>query len=1005
MPHPTPCATAARHSHCRRLDPCLTEAHLGALSRGELAAEEAARTQRHVDGCARCYAQLLRGDRSDTDENVTGLLDRPPNWSAGTPPELNWQPGLDLGRYVILATLGQGGMGVVFRAYDKELDRAVALKALHQDAEEGTPSGAPVRLLREAQAMARLSHPNVVTVHDVVVLQKRVCVVMELVEGVNVREWLKSTPRRPWKQVVEVFRAAGEGLAAAHDAKLIHRDFKPDNVLVGQDGRARVTDFGIARLAGESGGGHATPPPQTQPAAPEASQSPSSGTPQTPPGGFNTVGAVTLGNALRGDSITREGQLVGTPRYMAPEQFDKLPADFRTDQFSFGLALYEALYGQHAFAGTRASEWLEHARRGEVRPPPAGSQVPPWIHRLLVRALAAAPEARFGSMRELTQALGQDPSQRRTRLVLGVGVAAAVGLALVAAVQVTRTRAQLCSGATERLAGIWDPARREEVQAAFDDTGLPFAQDSFSRAAQVLDSYTAKWVAVHQESCEATRVRGEQSDHLLTLRMACLEQRLKAVSAATELFARADPATVGKAKQLLDDLPRLDTCSDLATLTARLPPPEDPAVATEVERIRSELTRANLLAVAGRIEESGGVARAALTAAEKTGYSPVVAEAEAALGVVQYQEGDHDGAKRRYISAFTRALADGHDEVIGFAAVRVAANVLRLHQNKEALQWAGFAEAANKRAHDPNTAVLVNNSRGNSLRNEGDFVQAAEYYRQAMVEAKERLGPEHMTTLGTSYNHASALQNLGKFAEAQGKYAAVVETARRVLGPKHPFLAYALVGSALVGGYRGEVEQSRAFYKEALAISGDRGPNAAKAHEGLGRLALDERRFDQARTHLDAALKLSEATLPGGPESLGILAQQGRLWLHEGQLDLAWKRFAEVLAAGAKMSGTFDPVSNAQRGSAQILLLRKQPAKALPLAEAAVATLISTRGKSHLVTLESRLVVAEARWDLGQRDQAKALAAQVLTEAQVELPPTHPVRVQAKALAQGGRAE
>lgn len=981
------------------MDPCLTEAHLGALSRGELSAEEAARTQRHVDGCARCYAQLLRGDRSDTAENDTWALERPPGWTAN---ELNWQPGMDLGRYVILATLGQGGMGVVFRAYDKELDRAVALKALHQSEEEGSASGAPMRLLREAQAMARLSHPNVVTVHDVVVLQKRVCVVMELVEGVNVREWLKTTPRRPWKQVVEVFRAAGEGLAAAHDAKLIHRDFKPDNVLVGQDGRARVTDFGIARLAAEGSAGESTPagpPTELPPTAGGESQTPGVGATQTPAGGFVTVG----GGTLMGDAITREGQVVGTPRYMAPEQFDKRPADYRTDQFSFGLALYEALYGQHAFAGTRASEWLEHARRGEVRPPPPGSQVPPWLHRILVRALAAEPDARFASMRELTEALGHDPSQRRNRLLVGVGVAAALGLALVAAVQVTRTRAQLCSGSMDRLAGVWDPSRREAVHAAFAATGLPFAEDSFSRAALVLDGYTRQWVAVHQDSCEATRVRGEQSDQLLTLRMACLEQRLKAVSAATELFARADPATVGKAKQLLDDLPRLDTCSDLTALTARLPPPEDPAVATEVERIRSELTRANLLAVAGRVKEAGGVARAALSDAEKTGYSPVVAEAEAALGVVQYQEGDHDGAKRRYVSAFTRALADGHDEVIGFAAVRVAANVLRLHQNKEALQWAGFAEAANKRAHDPNTAVLVNNSRGNILRNEGDFAQAAEYYRQAMEEAKVRLGPEHMTTLGTSQNHASALQNLGRFGEAQGKYAAVVETARRVLGPKHPFLAYALVGSALVAGYRGEVEQSRAFYEEVLKISGGRGPNAANAHEGLSELAVEQRRFDDARKHLAAALQLTEATLPGGPESLGILAQQGRLWLHEGKLDEAWKRFGEVLAEGAKMSGTFDPVSDAQRGRAQILLLRKQPAKALPLAEAAVNTLISTRGKSHPVTLESRLVVAEATWDLGQRDQAKALAAQVLTEARVELPLTHPVCVQAKALAEGDR--
>ncbi|MDQ3263763.1 MAG: serine/threonine-protein kinase [Myxococcota bacterium] len=687
------------------MNSCLTQAELTALSRGELSPEEAAGAQAHVDTCPLCYAQLLRGDRPDTGGEETGVIQGGARWAEPSPSELNWQPGLDLGRYVILLTLGRGGMGVVFRAYDKELDRAVALKVLHQSEDEGgTPAAS--RLLREAQAMARLSHPNVVGVHDVVVLQRRVCVVMELVEGVNVREWLRSEPRRPWKEVVEVFRAAGEGLAAAHDAKLVHRDFKPDNVLVGQDGRARVTDFGIARLA-------STDPEKVL--TPGALKTPAGAGTET----FHTLSGGTVGGSTLGDTITREGQVVGTPRYMAPEQFEKLPADFRTDQFSFGVALYEALYGQHAFEGKKASEWLEHARRGEVRPPPPSSPVPMWIHRILVRTLSADPAGRFQSMRELNLALGRDPSQRRNRLLAGAGVAAAVVLALVAVGQSLRARAQLCSGAGDKLAGVWDPLRREQLRAAFTATGLPFAEDSSSRAQQVLDDYSSRWATTHQEACLATRVRGEQSDQVLTLRMGCLQQRLDAVAAMTDLFARADASTVGKAKQLLDGLPRLETCSDVSRLTARLPPPEDPQAAAEVERIRKELTRSMVLSEAGRVKEAGEIARPALAAAQQLDHPPLIAEAETNMAVVLSNENRPQEALELFTTAFAHALAQGHDEVLTTAAVRLAAMNVRTRQEKRSLEWATFAESANQRARDPETAAMVHNARGNVARNGG----------------------------------------------------------------------------------------------------------------------------------------------------------------------------------------------------------------------------------------------------------------------------------------------
>jgi serine/threonine protein kinase len=241
-----------------------------------------------------------------------------------------------LGRYVVLERLGAGGMGVVHRAYDTVLDRAVALKLLPSHG--GWRSGpARTRLLQEAQAMARLTHPHVVGVFDAGEVDGQVFIAMELVEGTTLRDWLQASARG-WREVVEVFTAAGRGLAAAHAVGLVHRDFKPSNVLVGRDGRVRVTDFGLAHAApGE-------PLPGTAPGLMD----------RAPP-----------------------GLAVGTLAYMAPEQFAGGAVDARADLFSFCVAFWEALHGELPFPGESAAERLTHAREGRLRPPPPSTRVPP----------------------------------------------------------------------------------------------------------------------------------------------------------------------------------------------------------------------------------------------------------------------------------------------------------------------------------------------------------------------------------------------------------------------------------------------------------------------------------------------------------------------------------------------------------------------------------------------------------------------------------------------------
>jgi hypothetical protein len=273
-----------------------------------------------------------------------------------------------LARFEILNRLGIGGMGVVYVAHDPLLDRQVAVKVLRTDA-HGALRAAELegRLLREAQAMARLSHPNVVTVHEVGIVDQQIFIVMELNDGGTLRAWLKQEPRPEVRERIRVFIEAGRGLAAAHAVRLVHRDFKPDNVLLARDGRVRVVDFGLVR-------------------APTAGDRPSRRPSR---------------DVYAEMSLTMSGAVIGTPAYMAPEQHRAEIADHRSDQFSFCVSLYEALYGRRPFAGETYRELVINILDGQSLPPPAGTDVPTRVHAVLARGLASEPGDRYPGMTAL----------------------------------------------------------------------------------------------------------------------------------------------------------------------------------------------------------------------------------------------------------------------------------------------------------------------------------------------------------------------------------------------------------------------------------------------------------------------------------------------------------------------------------------------------------------------------------------------------------------------------
>jgi len=290
-----------------------------------------------------------------------------------------------LGRYVVTEKLGGGGMGVVYAAHDPELNRKIAIKLMPPVLSDSmSASEGRARLLREAQAMARLSHPNVIVIYDVGTFDEEVFIAMEHVEGSTLAEWM-SQRKRPWREIASTFVQAGRGLAAAHAAGIVHRDFKPDNVLVDNDGRARVLDFGLARAA------HAAAGTNGEAAASTAAK------------------AVSAGAGMLGNAVTEPGKLMGTPAYMAPEQLKGQQGDAWSDQFSFCVALYQALYGERPFVGETVAALLEQMEQKNIGQAPSAVRVPARIRKALLRGLSWEREARYESMDRLLHELTRRP--------------------------------------------------------------------------------------------------------------------------------------------------------------------------------------------------------------------------------------------------------------------------------------------------------------------------------------------------------------------------------------------------------------------------------------------------------------------------------------------------------------------------------------------------------------------------------------------------------------------
>ncbi len=768
--------------------------------------------------------------------------------------------GRTIGRYVVLYQLGSGGMGVVFAAYDPDLDRKVALKLLHG---ETTSTRGRQRLMREAKAIAKLTHPNVVTVHDVGTFEGHVFVAMEFIDGVTLRHWLREKPRT-WSEALDVLCAAGAGLAAAHAADLIHRDFKPDNVLVDRTGRVVVLDFGLARRA-------RTHDDVRQPSGPHRATT-REGTASKEDAALEAQLSKLASRSGSFDiELTRTGAQLGTPAYMAPEQHLGNPVHARSDQFSFCVVLWEAVYGTRPFRGESATSTAVNVVKGLLQEPPKGTGVPSWLRRVLGRGLAQGADDRYPDMHTLLAAL-QRRSAQRVRRRLGWGaVLGGVGVGAAFAYAVTTHEPTRCDGGRERLDGVWNDEVRDQIRGMFMRTGLSYAETAHAGVEHSLDTYAEQWALQHREACRATHVHRDQSTELLDLRMACMRTRLGELTALAEEFRHADAKVVEHAVEAASQLERLEACADTGALAARVMPPADAEARSTVEQLRLRLTDAQAKEAAGRYASALGVAQGVVHEAAVLGYAPVLAEARLRLGSVLERSGDFVGAEQEYLEAIWQAEAARHEIAAADAWLRLVwVTGVERGDTVAGERWARFADAAVARVGTDELmrATLMHN-RGGVLYRQSRLDEAFVHYRDAL-EIQQRLLGADDPQVAMSLNHMGNVEiERGDLVAAAEYVTRSYELRRRVLGERHPKVAASVNNLAAIALKQGLPQRALEHAEQALAIVAGSGGDeelvglsvAAAAARAMGR--------DRGATgFLQRLLTLREASSPPQPRAV-----------------------------------------------------------------------------------------------------------------------------------------
>ncbi|MEX1368662.1 MAG: serine/threonine-protein kinase, partial [Nannocystaceae bacterium] len=782
-----------------------------------------------------------------------------------------------IGRFLVLEQIGRGGMGTVYAAYDERLDRKVAIKVLlgEQPNDDQT-----LRLEREAQALARLSHPNVVGVHEVAVAEGELYLAMEFVRGESLDVWLRTEP--PWPVVLDAFIQAGRGLAAAHEAGLVHRDFKPANVMRGDDGVVKVLDFGLARASTDE--------------------------PDEP----SDKGEIHSSSSTLSSYLTQPGALMGTPAYMATEQLYGMAADARSDQFSFCVTMYEGLYGERPYEGSILPELIMSMDSREVRSTPKGSKVPAAIRKALLRGLDPKPSERWPSMEALLVAL--EGGRRRSRWPVGLGVLVAATAVVAVAVgwqqQREREGAELvaaCEAEGAAIDKVWNDDQRERLRSGLLSTKARFAPRSVETLIPWLDEYRDEWSAGRTEACLHRSVQGDWDEQLLDRASWCFEDRRLQLEATVDQIIDSSPATARRAVRTASYLDPVSTCLDPDTL-ARLPIPP-PQQRDDIRSIRSLLTQSDRLRHSGMYGEALEVSERAVVLAEALGWPPLTAQARLLVGRSLMVAGRYEPADAALTDAYFEALDAGSTEVAFRAARSLIRTRSRLQRHRDAETWSRHADALSSELADP--SGLDEAERHYLLnmvyRGLGDYETAAREGEQAVAQRQAVLGPDHPITASATRNLGAVYLDQHRPREALERFEHADDVWSEVVGVEHPYVGQLAVfrGSAL--RQLGRLDEALELVQQGLAVD-ERvlrpgHPQTATALDELAQIQAALGRLDEAEHALRRSMAIRESLGPRDPDQGRGLLSMAVVDLGRGEHEVALERCDRAIEL---LEGTLD---------------------------------------------------------------------------------------------------
>lgn len=736
-----------------------------------------------------------------------------------------------IGRFVVLRRLGHGGMGVVYEAHDPKLDRKVAVKVVDDGSHDGGTPRSQQELLREAQAAATLSHPNVVTIFEVGTEGEAVFVAMELVDGATLRKWL-APATRTWREITTMFVGAAEGLAAAHHAGLVHRDFKPDNVLIGVDGRPRVADFGLARALARDRPSDADLP--------------------------TASGAVD--STRTGDSFTA---IAGTPRYMAPEQYEGRGIGPACDQFALCVALYEALCGAHPFdpKGEGSESLTRRVLAGRAAAPhPRVRGVPKNVMRMVMKGLALRPADRHTDLDELIARL-RSALARRQRIVVGAG---ALGLAAATAAlgyaSAPTEPIDPCQDATAPILAQWNDGTKAAVRSSLSATMRRDVETTTALVIGKIDRYAQQWAELRQQSCEATRIEGQRSDLLLELSYACLDRRLGGLTTVLAALQEADAMTLERATVAVDMLPPLPRCVDradlLATRGAALSERSDrnqPGADRRWSELFARIRKADALRSLGRADEAMAIVAEVVEAAEAEQLRGVHAAGLALRGRLWLRDRNVDNAEADLKRAAALALEADLPDIAMQALVRLSAVERRRRDNLDhAHVYLDLAEGLGRRDGTSEVAVLgVAMERARIARLQGHYDAARDRLDEALSHAPSLLA-DHTTVIAARNDLAANLVSLGQLDEAHAIFTELLPLQIAAKGPWHRSVGMLRTNLGAIAHTRKRYAEAREHYERALELHEDNDDerNAEQIWFRLGLLELDENKLAAAQEKL-----------------------------------------------------------------------------------------------------------------------------------------------------------